>query len=51
VAMLDAHPDVAMSYELDPNLLDPLIGNDSNMEYFLDMMEVMFPSRGKFLAT
>lgn len=39
VTMLDAHPDVAMSYELYPNLLDPLMSDDSSLEYFLNVIE------------
>jgi len=34
VTILDAHPDIAMSYELYPHLLDPLIGNEDKLEFF-----------------
>jgi hypothetical protein len=38
VTLLDAHPEVAMSYELYPNLLDPLINDTENLSYFHDLL-------------
>ena len=38
VTIWDAHPDVSMSYELYPNLLDSLIGNPDQIEFFRELL-------------